>query len=310
MSGALKLQNISASKSRCHLQQRGYILLTLLLAVSLLTIAAVAVLPAITQQIRRDREEELRHRGTEYMRAIEHFYRRYGRYPSNMEELRNTGNARSIRRLYKDPMSRDRATGQEKDFKILHQMDISLNNGPLGPSPLPREPQAETDPAAQSEAAGSAAQPGSPQPTKGQQSSSAPGFSGSLGGNALNATRNSSSASSSASDSNSDSDAATFGSGPILGVASTNKGKTIRTFFGKDHYNDWLFIYIDGLQRGGQLTGPVNPNLPRANLDSLPQIPGASGQGLGQPQGSTTNPGQTQSGSQSQQGSAPAPSQQ
>jgi type II secretory pathway pseudopilin PulG len=314
MSRALRLQHISTSKSHRRREQHGYILLTLLLAVTLFTVAAVAVLPTISQQIKRDREDELRHRGTEYMRAIEHFYRRYGRYPSTMEELLNTRKARSIRRLYKDPMSRDRATGQEKDFKALHQMDISLNNSPLGPMPVASETPAEGDPGGQSELAGSGVQPSEPQGSGGLQSSSTRGFSSSPLGNASNSGRGSSPSASPVSDSNSDSDAATFGGGgPILGVASTNKGKTIRTFFGKDHYNDWLFIYIDGLQRGGQLTGPVNPNLPRANLDSLPQLPtgtGVAGQGLGQGQGSTSNTGQTQFGSQSQQGSTQAPPQQ
>ena len=47
----------------------------------------LAVLPEIGQQIKRDREEELCHRGTAYMRAIQHFYKKFGRYPTRMEEL-------------------------------------------------------------------------------------------------------------------------------------------------------------------------------------------------------------------------------
>jgi len=56
----------------------------------------------------------------------------------------------------------------------------------------------------------------------------------------------------------------TFGGGPILGVASTNKkDKTVRVFAGKTHYNDWLFIYVAQFDRGGLLVGPVDPNQPR-----------------------------------------------
>src|SRR6202140_5627337 len=106
-------------------------LITLMLALELITIAMLTVLPEIGQQLHRGREEEMRHRGTAYMRAIQHFYKKFGRYPMRVEELENTNNLRFLRKRYKDPINRDPATGQEKDFKLLHQTDITLNNGPL-----------------------------------------------------------------------------------------------------------------------------------------------------------------------------------
>ena len=63
--------------------QRGYMMITLMLIVALAAIALLAVLPNIRQQIQRDREEEMRHRGTAYMRAIQHFYKKFGRYPTD-----------------------------------------------------------------------------------------------------------------------------------------------------------------------------------------------------------------------------------
>src|SRR6266478_7309062 len=117
--------------NQLQIRQRGYMMITLMLALALITIGLLTVLPEIGQQIRRDREEELRHRGTAYMRAIQHFYRKFGRYPMRVEELENTNNQRFLRKRYKDPINRDRATGQEKDFKFLHQTDVSLNNGPV-----------------------------------------------------------------------------------------------------------------------------------------------------------------------------------
>ena len=108
-------------------------MITLMLALALMMIALVAALPELKQQIRRDREAELRHRGTAYMRAIQRFYKKLGRYPSSLEELENTNNLRFLRKRYTDPMSRDPATGKEKDFKLLHQADIALNNGPVLP---------------------------------------------------------------------------------------------------------------------------------------------------------------------------------
>src|SRR5882762_5486550 len=126
----LRLAKLQITNHKSQIRQRGYMLITLMLALALITIALLTVLPEIGQQIRRDREEEMRHRGTAYMRAIQHFYKKFGRYPSRIEELENTNNIRFLRKR-KDPINRDPATGHERDFKLLHQTDISLNNGPV-----------------------------------------------------------------------------------------------------------------------------------------------------------------------------------
>jgi type II secretory pathway pseudopilin PulG len=263
--------------------QRGYILITLMFAVALITIALLAIAPEVGQQVRRDRELELQHRGTAYMRAIQHYYKKFGRYPSRVEELENTNNIRFLRKRYKDPMSWDPATGKEKDFKFLHQTDVTLNNGPVlgagvgqnllggaqgGISGGLNGAQAQqalgalaggmgglggqagglqpggglAGPAAGSEdtadAADAEGKPNSPlSPTPGSSATSSSGLNG-----------------------------PTFGGGPILGVASTSKAQTIRVFYDKSHYNDWLFIYVPQADRGGLLTGPINPGMPSGNL--------------------------------------------
>src|SRR5713226_1360588 len=152
MRNSLKLRNYKIAKLRNPRHcQRGYMMITLMLALALITIGLLTVLPQIGQQVRRDREDELRHRGTAYMRAIQHFYKKFGRYPMRVEELENTNNLRFLRKRYKDPINRERATGQEKDFKFLHQTDISLNNGKLlAPTPGPQQPGASTPPPAPS----------------------------------------------------------------------------------------------------------------------------------------------------------------
>src|SRR6266851_7784395 len=96
--------------------QHGYILLTLMLFVALLTIGMLAMVENIESQIKRDREEELIHRGVQYSRAVRHYFKKFGRYPHRIEDLENTNNYRSLRKRYKDPMNRDPATGKEKDF--------------------------------------------------------------------------------------------------------------------------------------------------------------------------------------------------
>src|SRR6202050_4900730 len=94
----------------------GWVMLTLLLAMALLVIFAAAIVPSITFEIKRDREEEMIHRGVQYTRAIRAYYKKFGRYPNKLEDLDNTNQLRFLRKHYKDPV-----TGQ--DFKLLHYGD-------------------------------------------------------------------------------------------------------------------------------------------------------------------------------------------
>src|SRR5260370_3557890 len=91
----------------------------LMLFVTLLATAAGALAPTIAFQVRRDREEEMIHRGTQYARAIRRYVKKTGRYPSRLEELENTSNVRFLRKRYKDPVT-------NKDFKLLHVGDVQL----------------------------------------------------------------------------------------------------------------------------------------------------------------------------------------
>ena len=69
-----------------------------------------------------------------------------------------------------------------------------------------------------------------------------------------------------------------FGGGPILGVASTSKAKTIREFNKKSHYNEWVFIYDPNSDRGGLLKGPIQPDSTGRGIG----IGQGVGQGVGQ----------------------------
>jgi len=289
MQRGLKSQNCKITGSRDR--QRGYLMITLMLALAMITIALLTVLPEIRQQIRRDREEELRHRGTEYMRAIQHFYKKFQRYPTRVEELENTNNLRFLRKRYTDPMNRDPVTGKERDFKFLHQTDISLNNGPvLGQTPGGQQPGG-----AQPNGLQPANSAGTPIPANGDSGN--PSSATSSSGNPSDAGENPNSPSASNPNSSSSSgfNGPTFGGGPILGVASMNKkDKSIRVFYDKNHYSDWLFVYLPLADQGGLLKGPVNPGMPTGNLNGTMnpgQAGGLTGQGLtpnaGQPPQST-----------------------
>ena len=302
--------------------ERGYILITLMLLVALIAITLLTVLPRIKQQIQRDQEEELRHRGSAYMRAIQHFYKKFGRYPTRIEELENTNNLRFLRKRYKDPI-----TG--KDFKILHMQDVNLNSGPvLGQIPGqggltgPGGPFGSSGPGGPGGFAGAfgqSGQLGGLQRTVSQSQSgssdnsttdnsgnsqSSPGSSGSSSSSSSPSPDSGSSGSSTGPSSSSGSNQTVFGGGPILGVASTSTAITIREFDKKNHYKDWLFIYDPTSDRGGLLVGPWQTGLsgglggaglgtPVQNLSRPPQGMGLGGilQPAGnQPQGTPQTP--------------------
>src|SRR6184192_1785394 len=107
------------SRSPKRRSEQGYILLMLMLFITLLAIGAAAIAPSIAFQVRRDREEEMIHRGVQYSRAIRRYVKKTGRYPTRLEELENTNNIRFLRKRYKDPI-----TG--KDFKLLHVGEVQL----------------------------------------------------------------------------------------------------------------------------------------------------------------------------------------
>src|SRR5664279_1061686 len=114
------LSEISPQRRR---RDSGAMLLAVLFMMAIMVIVAMAVAPSFVQQMKRDREEEMIHRGTEYARAIKKFYKKFGRYPANLEQLDNTNQIRFLRKRFKDPLSKD---GQ---WKLLHYTDIQVLTG-------------------------------------------------------------------------------------------------------------------------------------------------------------------------------------
>src|SRR5689334_21009744 len=85
--------------------ESGWILVTLMLFVALIAISAAVVAPTLAFQVKRDREEEMIHRGVQYSRAIRKYFKKFGRFPTRLEELDNTNNIRFLRKRYKDPIT-------------------------------------------------------------------------------------------------------------------------------------------------------------------------------------------------------------
>lgn len=280
-------------KFRGRRRDEGYILLTILLWVALLSITMTAALQMRTyysQQMKRDREQELVHRGVEYERAIRKYYRKFGSFPANMEMLESSNHMRFLRRRYKDPL-----TGQ--DFKLLHMADVMSVLGPglgiPGAQPLTGAWAPGTQntvngttnsnsivstntnavAAGNTSATGIASDTGTVA-TSGDTSQQTTGSSQQPAAQNPGTTLPFTSISGQPS-------GQTFGGGGIVGVASTNTQESIRVYNKKNHYNDWLFIYNPSMDRGGLPKGPYEPSL-QALLPGQVGLPGAQN-GLGQP---------------------------
>lgn len=277
--------------------QDGYILLTLLLFVALLSITAAAVIPSITFQIRRDREEELIHRGVQYSRAIRKYYKKFGRYPTSLKDLDNTNNMRFLREHYKDPI-----TG--KDFKLLHFGEVQLGTGggiagATSAAALAAAGNAgAASPGGKTFSLGATSQTSSAEGQPGKQNTGESSGSGAATTGPTSAGQGGLAGGS----------GQVFGGGPIIGVVSTSKAQSIREFNHKDHYNEWQFIYDPTTDRGGLLNTPNQPPLvgvmPNAqtNPTNAPggfnAPPGGFGSGAGSMGPSPTGPGMGSFGSQ------------
>ena len=97
---------LSAVRSRPRGSEAGYNMVMLIVALTVLNIMVAAMLPLMSTEIQREKEEELVFRGFQYAEAIRIFHIRFQRYPNKLEELIEI-NPRCIRQLWKDPMTKD-----------------------------------------------------------------------------------------------------------------------------------------------------------------------------------------------------------
>jgi len=245
--------NANVQFARCvRKSEQGYVLLAVMLLMTLIIIALAIEAPRLGQQIKREREEELIHRGQEYSRAIKKFYiASGGRYPTSLEQLENTNNKRFLRKRYKDPI-----TGKD-DWRIIHVGEAHLNLSPNG-QPVTGDQNNSTQSGTNSSSG-----------TSGNNSSGTSGFGAGTGGNGLsgvglgggssnssgtNSTNpppgNAQSGQMNSQPPGSFGSGQTFG-GQIMGVASSSTAESIKELKGKNHYNDWEFIYDPRLDRPG-----------------------------------------------------------
>src|ERR1017187_2440205 len=146
--------------------EEGYMLLAVIFLLALLMISLTVALPKIAKEIQRDRELETMQRGKQYSRAVKMYYKKFGRYPPNIDALVKTSEIRYLRKKYKDP-----TTGKEEWKPIMlgqNKAPTAMgffgqpiagttmagvgpgggnSNGILGASPIvPTDPTAGTNP--------------------------------------------------------------------------------------------------------------------------------------------------------------------
>ena len=249
-------------------RESGYVLLTLLLAVALLIMGMAAIVPSIAFQIRRDREEELIHRGVQYSRAIRAYFKKFGRYPTKLEDLESTNNQRFLRKRYKDPIN-----GQ--DFKLLHFGEVKMFGSPIaGASAIAGANPAQPGPFGSANGPGLTSGLGAaPPPTNSAYPNAQAGANQAPGTDSSQALGTPQAPSGDRQDSSGQPSGPTFGGGPIVGIVSTSKKEGIREFNHKKKYEEWQFIYDPSTDRGGLLNTPNQPPLQGA---------GGAGNQLGQ----------------------------
>jgi type II secretory pathway pseudopilin PulG len=214
-------------RSRGRSGEAGYNMVMLIMAITVLNIMVAAVLPLMSTDIQRQKEEELVFRGFQYAEAIRVFQKRFGRYPVKLTELLEM-KPRSIRQLWTDPMTKDGKWGL-----------IFQNQG----GPLTVQPPGGTPPGGAAGGTGGGFGPAPPtgqspdgkdpngQPPGGQQDPE-----GTDGG--LNTPKN----------------GEVVATGPILGVYSKSPKMSHLIFYGHQRYDEWQFTV--NLLTGGTGVGP------------------------------------------------------
>jgi type II secretory pathway pseudopilin PulG len=99
---------------RARRSEEGFTLVGLVVAIFIILLVLGVAAPKVAHDLRRDREVEAMHRGNQYVRAVQLYYRKFGHYPGSIEQLEKTNNIRFLRQKYVDPL-----TGKS-DWRIIH----------------------------------------------------------------------------------------------------------------------------------------------------------------------------------------------
>lgn len=260
--------SMSTGKPAMKPGEEGYILLLVMFMLAVLIIAMAVALPKVAADIQRDRELETMHRGMQYRRAIQLYYRKFNRYPPNIEALVKTNEIRFLRKQYVDP------TTGKKEWKTIMMgqnktpMAMGFFGQPLAGVGGGAGIAGATDPGVPMGTGTGSTSPGAGSifaPTNSAATNTPVAGAGAAGTSSDPTAGGTTDANGNPTDPNS---AATgqlgangqqFGGAGIIGVSPMSPKKSILSYKKKTHYNEWEFLYSplsDQMQMG---TGMQNP---------------------------------------------------
>jgi hypothetical protein len=314
------MTKLAPIRRRVKPSEEGYIMLIAIFLTALLVISLGIAAPQVAKSIQRDRDLETYHRGLQYRRAIQLYYRKFHAYPPNTDALVQTNNIRFLRKKYVDPITNKAdwkpvLFGQNKaptamgffGQPLAGGMTSIAGIGPGGGNGVGGSGGGTVMPGGMgflgigSTSGASGAGSSSP----GATGSPADNSSGAGGGGSTSSTSNSTSTSPTSSgttssggtgsSTGSDQSGQTFGGGGIIGFSPASPRKSILIYKKKEHYNEWEFTYdpISDMQTvsGGNAGAsglPGSNGQPGSNGASTP--PGSSPFGGSAPGSTNTTP--------------------
>lgn len=257
----------SSIRKSTRSSEQGYIMLIAIFLMALLTISLALAVPDVIKSIQRDRDLETFHRGMQYRRAVQLYYRQFHAYPPNLDALVATNNVRFLRKKYIDPISgkvdwKPILFGQNKTPTAMGFFGQPLAGGATT--------IAGTGPSGgnlSSGGSGGGILPGGISDIFGGSSGSSTTTTPSSTGTAGAAGTSSTSAPGS---DQSGQSGQSFGGAGIIGFEPASAKPSILIYKKKQHYNEWEFTY-----------DPIS---------DMQTMGGGNAGAAGQPAGSTTSP--------------------
>jgi len=249
--------------------EKGYALAVVVVFTTVLLVTISAAMINWQKAIQREREEELIFRGKQFIRAVELWQRKFpGTFPTTIDALLNTNNVHFLRKKWKDPITN---SDEWRLIKLNPDGSISgltiIPSGGLPEATIPGAPGQ-----GRSRASGSATSARSGFPTSDMSSqSSAQNIRSPQAGQGQGSRTQS---------------ASTPVLGGIIGVASTSEKQTLKTYNGRNKYNEWEFYYVPRQQLQPPTAPGQQPAGQRPGLGSSP--------GTGVQSQSSTSPSQQQ----------------
>lgn len=293
-------------------------LMGVLVLLALMMVALAVAAPKIAEDIRRDKELELSHRGKQYTRAIRLYYKKFNAYPTSMDQLVKTNEIRFLRKRYTDPL-----TGKD-DWVIIHYgqahvQSLGLFGQPLSsstgtgaggaPTGAPGTTPGGAAPSGSAFGGGNSPFGGSNSTFGGGDSSFGGGGSSFGGGSTIGAPNNGQAAGTTdpsapagapgtapgsaigsgtgngtGSPGGISATSPTLGSaGPIIGVKVPDTRASIKIYKKQKHYNEWEFVYdpMQDLSGGGSVLGGQSTSGTSPNTGFGSGSPGNTGIGPG-----------------------------